>query len=261
MEWLTVSDAAKNLSKILREEVTEADILRLALDDELTLSVYFVNHAKALIGKVVPLEDAECLETDDGRRLVVGVSINDNQVLELGDTPVTIRGVWDLLMIGNERLDVEHKYHSLTNGPEVTLVGLDGCLLKDQDGVVCQLQEYIEHFDGSTIKKLPIPAGGLPDDAVIVVRSEALRDLAKSISSTSEIPQTSSVESWTPEELEKLSKRHAELGSQEKVAKEYGISRQRVSNLLKRHQENGTATPKNKKQSPHEIIAGWGMKK
>ena len=42
-EWLTVPDAAKRLSVIFGEEVTEADVLRLALDGHLKLSIYFVN--------------------------------------------------------------------------------------------------------------------------------------------------------------------------------------------------------------------------
>ncbi len=41
-EWLTVKDTAKRLSISVGEDVTEADILRLALDGHLTLSVYFV---------------------------------------------------------------------------------------------------------------------------------------------------------------------------------------------------------------------------
>jgi hypothetical protein len=49
-EWLTVPDAAKYLSTIFGEEVSEADVLRLALDRHLKLSVNFVNHADAIRG-------------------------------------------------------------------------------------------------------------------------------------------------------------------------------------------------------------------
>ena len=60
----------------------------------------------------------------------------------------TIEGVWDLPMLGAERLDIEHKYQMLTDGPEITLTMLDG----------------------------------LPDDCVLVVRTEALREFEKSVS-------------------------------------------------------------------------------
>ena len=55
-EWLTLDDAAKHLSIVFGEEVTRADILRLALDKRLTLSVDFVNHASARKGKLIPIE-------------------------------------------------------------------------------------------------------------------------------------------------------------------------------------------------------------
>ena len=42
-EWLTAPDAAAHLSMALVEDVTEADVLQLALDGQLTLSVNFVN--------------------------------------------------------------------------------------------------------------------------------------------------------------------------------------------------------------------------
>lgn len=44
-DWLTVEDAARHLSGVFSEPVSEADILRLALDRRLTLSVNFVNGA------------------------------------------------------------------------------------------------------------------------------------------------------------------------------------------------------------------------
>lgn len=58
-EWLTVPAAAKHLAAIVEEEVTEADVLRLALDGQLKLSVNFVNHTKAKRGQIVAWEETE----------------------------------------------------------------------------------------------------------------------------------------------------------------------------------------------------------
>lgn len=49
-EWLTVPEAAKYLSLIFGEDVSEAEVLRLCLDGHLKLSVNFVNHAEAKRG-------------------------------------------------------------------------------------------------------------------------------------------------------------------------------------------------------------------
>jgi hypothetical protein len=61
-DLLTVPDAARHLSILFGEDVSEADVLRLALDGHLTLSVHFVNHATAQCGKTIPLADAEIVE-------------------------------------------------------------------------------------------------------------------------------------------------------------------------------------------------------
>lgn len=53
-EWLTVSDAARHLSIVFGEDVTETDVLRLAADRRLCMSVRFVNHTCVRRGLVVP---------------------------------------------------------------------------------------------------------------------------------------------------------------------------------------------------------------
>jgi hypothetical protein len=58
-QWLTVADAARHLSILFGEHVTEADVLRLALEGSLTLSVYFVNGARGRCGPAVGIEDAK----------------------------------------------------------------------------------------------------------------------------------------------------------------------------------------------------------
>lgn len=50
--WLTVPDAARRLSEILGETVSEATVLRLGLDGHLKLSLRFVNHARGRRGRV-----------------------------------------------------------------------------------------------------------------------------------------------------------------------------------------------------------------
>ncbi len=58
-KWLTLEDAAQHLSIILGEDVSESDVLHLALGGRLKLSVRFVNHASARRRRVVPLENDE----------------------------------------------------------------------------------------------------------------------------------------------------------------------------------------------------------
>lgn len=247
-EWLTVADAARHLSIVFGDDVAEADVLRLALDGHLCLSVNFVNHARARCGVVVGYEDAEWGEfpaelvatlpniPDEakGKPLpyMKSLNIDDKRFLNLSDEVTTLRGVWDLPMIGNERLDIEHEYQNLTGGPAVTLQCLDGAFVEGRDGQMCQLQEdfddnefqagskasqeklkhrftemvavdpteegaaeaevllnrheedrkkFLEKRKTRPERENYYPAGGLPKDAVLVVRTEALREFEQSV--------------------------------------------------------------------------------
>jgi hypothetical protein len=189
-QWLTVSDAARHLANLFVEDVSEADVLRLALDGHLILSVDFVNRAKGRAGRLVPLQDAKRLKTmsfdNEPLDLIEGVEIGD-QVIEFDNRVVTLEGVWDLKMRGAEKIDVEHQYQWLTGGPPVDLQALYGPIVCRQDGMHCQLLEHFsnnEHFDPKNLKEprshpdnYYYPAGRLPADSVLVVRTSALQDL------------------------------------------------------------------------------------
>jgi len=245
------------LAIVFGEEVSEADVLRLALDGHLKLSVNFVNHARARKGNVVPIEEAEyddfpselfpklsIPEEHKGKPIKVmkDINLDDKWVLNLGKDVVTLDGVYDLVMLGNERLDVEHKYQTLTEGPSVTLQGLDGTFVMLEANTMYQILESYDDYEflaGSNgqlrkleqeilLKKIKpeiakellakhkedrktflararerkdagrdsenyYPAGGLPDDSVIVVRTDALREFEQSLNSdtaTNEKPLT-----------------------------------------------------------------------
>jgi hypothetical protein len=195
-KWLTLPDAAKHLSTIFEEEVTEADVLRLALDGHLKLSVHFVNHAAARPGKVVPIGDAKKAPgiPKEGREhydVILGLPLNDREVLEFDKQIVSLDGVWDLPMMGAEALDVEHRYQWLTGGPEVTLTSLEGTFVAGENGQLCQLQEHFadnKYFKKKNLKKPRnhpdnyYPANALPRDSVLVVRTEAVTGLYERIS-------------------------------------------------------------------------------
>lgn len=256
-EWLTVPDAARHLSSIvLGEEVTEADVLQLALNGRLRLSVHFVNHAKARCGKVVLYTDAEPgaaiqsgLLTDGPKEMpkdmavamrseqegeevtdLMSLPIGDVRFLALSDDLITLQGVWDLPMIGGERLDVEHRYQKLTGGPSVTLQMLDGVFVEGRDGKICQIQArydddryqlgsnaqlarlrhlaeqnieagqaeetnkktrtaFFEIEESVSPSEAYYPAGRLPTDGVIVIRTEALREFERTINGAPSNPE------------------------------------------------------------------------
>jgi hypothetical protein len=194
-QWLTVADAARHLSILFGEEVTEADVLRLALDGQLTLSVYFVNHASGRCGPVVPLQDAKRhvikMSENEWIHSIDGLAIGQDRVIEWGPRTIVLEGIWDLTMLGSERLDVEHRYQALTGGPAVDLVFLDGPIVSRDDGTYCQVREHFSNNEFAGPKNLRepydnphnyYPAAGLPADSVLVVRTSSLHDLEARLS-------------------------------------------------------------------------------
>lgn len=202
-QWLTLEDAARHLAILFGEDVTEVDVLRLALDGHLTLSVNFVNHARGRCGPVVPIQDAKTQvkfypKGENETEFVYwteGLVIGDDKVLEYDKLPVAIDGVWDLTMAGAERLDVEHRYQELTGGPAVTLECLGGPIVCRDDGTYCQIMTHFSsnEFANPKILKKPhdhpnnfFPAHGLPADSVLVVRTSSLHAFEARISEPSQ---------------------------------------------------------------------------
>lgn len=245
-EWLTLPDAAKHLSGVCGEEVTEADLLRFALDGHLKISVYFVNGTHATPGYRLHIaEDGSrfVYDADENRNKAVellsaalsrgttdlpNVNLTNEQIQSLGKKVVhEIRGVWDLAMVESEILDLEHRWQMQTGGPAVTLPNIEGTFVLNDKGDAYQLQEsydfnkyqigslaeleaireyisehqlsnekaqeflaqhkedrkkYLEKRASSPYENDFHPAGGLPSDSVLVVRTQALREFEQFLS-------------------------------------------------------------------------------
>jgi hypothetical protein len=192
-EWLTVSEAGKHISEFLNEEVSEADVLRLALDGHLKLSVNFVNNITCRVGKIVSNEDLEytehtfeemsegfpdgdCPYEDNGKpiRLVRDHLMPDGRYFRFERDTEIINGIWDLCLIGGEKKDVEHKYQMLSGGPKVTNLCFNGAFV-EREGRICHLWGK----EGQN-QRLYIPRKDfyfhLPSDSMLVVRKQALRN-------------------------------------------------------------------------------------
>lgn len=197
--WLTLHDAARYLTQIFDEEVTEADMLQFALEGNLRLSVFFVNGTYACRCIPVSLEQvewqdvpsldgAEILKIPKGGRVfregTEYFQVQSDVIIPISDGP------WDLPMSGGERVDVEYAFQRLTSGHEVTAISLDGVMVQSSSNDLFELQRRFEDsyhplgdaknerkpfFDPSCFH----PAGALPKDSTFIVRTSALMDLVR----------------------------------------------------------------------------------
>ncbi len=199
-QWLTVEEAAKYLTATLSEPVAEADIFRLSLDGQLTLSVYFVSPIRGKFGRPIPIAEARKISGIpiagvEPYEVVAGVHIDggskvlefDKQLCTVGDLTVL-----DLPMIGGERISCEQRYQALTNGPEVELTNIDGTFLRQPNtDLYVQIHESFmpKPKTGDARSEwerrnevIWFPIGTLADDAVFVVRIDALTEMLASLS-------------------------------------------------------------------------------
>lgn len=162
-DWLTLPAAAKHISGICGEEVTEADILRFALDGHLKLSVNFVNLTNARCGRLIKWNDPAPPRTTanwlnkmpnipneilEWKTLgLPPLRINDTETVYLDEEVITLSGIWDLPMIGSEWWDIEHKWHELTGGPPIDPWNEAGVFVEGPDNIIYQLQTLFSEND------------------------------------------------------------------------------------------------------------------
>lgn len=189
-KWLTLEETARRLSSAAEEEISQADVLRLALDGHLIISAHFVNYARGKLWERVPMELARTFSSEGNElpgsqpyTVLVGLRLNGKEVLqpvvEYGDQePLVMSGVFDLTMWGTEKLDIERRYQKLTDGPDIDLVNMEGPFLRGDDGQIYQLLESFdqnEHSYGSLahLKLLEdhIAAEGMEPNAAKAIRT------------------------------------------------------------------------------------------
>lgn len=202
--WVSILEAATYLSTVLEENVTEADVLLMALDGHLELALQLPNGAYAKRLERVNEQEVEYITVPSlvGAGTVTfpknGPLFKDkdgtfHQVLR--DTIYQLENdLWALRIYGGARLDIEHRFHLLTGGPEVTLVNLDGdVFVDDTRGNLYQLYEHFEDNESFPRDKLKTPynhtdnyypAGGIPKDSVLVVLTSELARFEASLSET-----------------------------------------------------------------------------
>lgn len=182
-EWLTLEDAAGHLQRELGEPVRAAEVLQLALDGALRVSVRFAGGGA--LARLARAPAAE-LEFDD----LFGAPL-----LDLGSEPETIDGVWDLSLVGDGSIEIERRMQALLDGPAVESFSPAGLFLVspnedlwaalvelDIRGVAVDHTIQVEGFRGEklplvAITKRYFPLHELPPGAVIVVRPAELEAL------------------------------------------------------------------------------------
>lgn len=162
-KFFTPEEAAAYLSDELEASVSLATLYQAIVDNKLTLSVRLINQAYALKGQVFECEDGDLVEfktelitgkvleksyfdyvTDDN-----SLPIRSDKQFVYDNKAHVVYGIWDLAMLGEESLRVEHLYQNEVNGLQPLLTDTWGFYLK-QGEIFCRLiiksQEKIDQI-------------------------------------------------------------------------------------------------------------------
>lgn len=117
-EWLTLDEAAERFSKIAQETVTQADLLRLALDNHLQMSVYIDDKvtAREMEFETEKVDGEECLVLGKG-----------------GNEAIGINGVWDLAAFGAGATEMERLYREAKGLKPRAALSSFGMYLHDEE--------------------------------------------------------------------------------------------------------------------------------
>jgi len=149
-QWVTVSEAAHYLTKAINESVSESDIYRFALERQLELSIRFPNKQPAKkVTKFVNFWDDF---TFDQFLWASQLDSCECAIFENIDYPENLIGVYQLPLIGAERIEIEQAYSDLQQPFDVlSPPGIRteekndlGTFVKNVDGVLYCLVERTE---------------------------------------------------------------------------------------------------------------------
>lgn len=205
-KWLTIPEAARHLSSLFEEAVSEADVLRLALDGHLKLSINILNQVYGKRGKLISYEDEENLPAEF-RSVLDSVSRLPDELKDqiisgfksLGDFKehflhletkiTTIEGVWDIPLLAGQQYVIENQYQKLLRGPRVETPIIGAAYFVREGGEVCRLYEEFDepmavkteggerttNLKDESDRYYPAVAS-LPGGSILVIRTSSLRE-------------------------------------------------------------------------------------
>lgn len=187
-QWLTVDETATYMTVSFGENVLRADVLRLALDGHLPLSLRCVSATPAERRFLIRWEDAERVTHPDGTTWLVGISWQDRKHClaprQAGNEPriLWLTGTYDLELAGSARLCVEDEYQRLVGGPRVLFespaVRSNGIIVRG-DSTFWVLQQRAEKDSPKVAPDGFQYAERLPPTTALVVKTGAIIHLAK----------------------------------------------------------------------------------
>lgn len=150
-KWLTLEETAKRLSTELEDEITVADVLQLAIDKVLRISVNFPHD---WCGKVCEITTDETI-VKQSEKEILGLNgdpfiyseyeqCSETEYLKImPDIRHFKSGIWELKLIGNEKIDLEWQLKEEKDLPTVDIFNLSGFYVRNKEGIIIERHTHL----------------------------------------------------------------------------------------------------------------------
>lgn len=188
-KWLTLEETAKCLSTELEDEITIADVLQLAIDKELRISVNFPHDWKGKIcdvttntEKVNQYKEVTGLDGKPFKLYEYEKCSETEYIKVLPEIYYFEAGVYELKLIGNEKLDLEFMMKLENDLPAVDVIQLNGFYVLSNDGTVIERQSKLPSDDPNWADHYyPCSGIGDIDGAFFVIQTQHINELIDSL--------------------------------------------------------------------------------
>lgn len=205
-KWLVLSEAASYLSIFFDEEVTEADIIRFALDGNIYLSLRIVDKflarqvPAAFVRKVfddingISIDDLSDIRIDNFVCSALASGHGGTDEEKYSAVTIALPGVWRIATRSAES-QLNNHLQQLIGCAAAGTPESSGLILKGDSGWYCQLQEqsFLTACESSNenhqIEQATTPAVVFPENSLLVVQTTDLADFQHRFSNTKEDKQ------------------------------------------------------------------------
>ncbi len=151
-KWLSLEDTAKRLSIEFGEEISIGDVLQLAIDQHLKISVDFPHdwHGKICDitedeEKASTFEEVTGIENELVRIYEYEKCSETEYIKVLPEVYDFKAGIYEVKMIGNSKLDVEFLLKKELYSTATDVICLSGFYVVTKEGEIVERQSYFQH--------------------------------------------------------------------------------------------------------------------
>jgi hypothetical protein len=252
-KYFTLEETCRYFSKKFCSDISISDLLHIAIEGRLTLSINLFYPAIGKAGCLVPIASASftLIEQPSAEpwKLYNGTVLlkdgKEHSVIEWSDTLIPILGLYDFLMLGSEKVELQKIYLESIGLPSLKVVeqNFEGIILLNRLDVPVQLQipptddakkkiQAIENEGFDAWQENHSPKLQLPDNSMLVIRTEVIHQFVQNTLLSKKEQGTPTERAASIAKRVNDEKKKGIKNCLQVVAKEEGVSVSRIKQLV-----------------------------